>query len=903
MAIPGARQQPPEVENARKVLELERKLGHQDRAVTRGLASFLEGWERRMIGAHRPELRRLARQVVDALDGYAGLAPAARAARVEAALKLLASQALEPGGRDDQSGFRAVDDRGGAGGGGRLGSDPGGMVSRKPAPTDSPVGAGFQRLTPTTTHPNLPPSQHPIPAGPNPNLPLRHPPSPVRGGGGRGEGAVPDLGITADAIPPPPKPKTQNPAPPADTPIDQVKGIKEREARLFGRLGIHVFGDLLRHFPTRYQAYPPPTAAADLLMQPVASFVGVVQQVDIAPSPRGGLHKIVATIADRTGRVSATWFRHGRFSPVQIGQQVAISGKLTQFGRSLNFENPDWERDTGEPVHTRRTVPIHPLTAGLTDRAVRERVKWAVDALADAEPDPLPGWLREAYDLWPLGAALRQIHFPDDPERLRLARRRLAFDELFAIQLVVVQRKVEWQGVEAPALATPRAALDALLAAQPFTLTGGQQKVLGEILGDVVKPRPMTRLLQGEVGSGKTAVAAAALFVAVQNGAQGSLMAPTEILAEQHYRSLTDFFERAAESLTAVGAPIPRVGLLTGSVRAAERRRVYQAIGDGEIDVLVGTQAVIQDTVELKNLGLAVVDEQHRFGVRQRVALREKGGHPHLLVMTATPIPRTLALSIYGDLDLSLIDELPPGRQKITTHLLNPEERNLAYEKIRREVAKGGQAFVICPLVEDSPNLEARAATVEYERLQAGDLAGLRLALLHGRMRPAEKDRVMREFRDGEHDVLVSTAVVEVGVDIPNASVMLIEGAERFGLAQLHQFRGRVGRGSRPSVCLLLTEEASESAVERLQVMADSDSGLALAEHDLKLRGPGDYFGVRQSGFPELQVATLDDVNLVERARKAAEKVLEMDPLLEHEAHVGLARLVEQFRRRAGEPN
>ena len=859
MAISGAQNLPPEVENARKILELERRTGHQDRAVTTGLASFLERWERRMAGTSRPELLRLARQVIAALDGYVLLAPAERAERIETALKLLTSP-----------------------------PNPLSSGAERGRGTTPNVGAGFQRPIPSGDNPNLPrPPQHPTQASSNPDLP-RSPHHPV------------------DALPPPPAPSTRHPAPSPDTSLDQVKGIKEKEARLFARLGIHVFGDLLRHFPTRYQSYPPPTAAADLLMQPIASFVGTVQQVDIAPSPRGGLHKIVATIADETGRVSATWFRHGRFSPVQLGHRVAISGKLTQFGRNLNFENPEWERvgpDGGEPVHTRRMVPVYPLTSGLTDRAVRERVKWAVDALADREPDPLPGWLRDSHGLWPLGAALRQIHFPDDPERLRLARRRLAFDELFAIQLVVVQRKVEWQGVEAPALPTPRAHLEALLAAQPFTLTGSQHKVLGEILEDVVRPRPMTRLLQGEVGSGKTAVAAAALFVAVQNGAQGSLMAPTEILAEQHYRSLTDFFERAAESLTAVGAPIPRVGLLTGSVRAAERRRVYQAIGDGEIDVLVGTQAVIQDTVELKNLGLAVVDEQHRFGVRQRVALREKGGHPHLLVMTATPIPRTLALSIYGDLDLSLIDELPPGRQKITTHLLNPEERNLAYEKIRREVAKGGQAFVICPLVEDSPNLEARAATVEYERLQAGDLAGLRLALLHGRMRPAEKDRVMREFRDGEHDVLVSTAVVEVGVDIPNASVMLIEGAERFGLAQLHQFRGRVGRGSRPSVCLLLTEEASESAVERLQVMADSDSGLALAEHDLKLRGPGDYFGVRQSGFPELQVATLDDVNLVERARKAAEKVLEMDPLLEHEAHVGLARLVEQFRRRAGEPN
>ena len=870
MAISGARQQPPEVENARKILELERRMGHQDRAVTTGLASFLERWERRVVGTGRPELVRMARQVLAALNGYAALTPPLRAERIESALKLLTS--------------------------------PPGLALGETAPP-TPLRRGEGSADSPPRRPSLERAGGPLGGSGRPLGPLQEPDDRSVLGG---ETPLPDLGITATAAPVPPPSRTVPSAPSPATPLDQVKGIKEKEARLLGRLGLHVVGDLLRHFPTRYQAYPPATAAADLLMQPIASFVGIVQQVDIAPSPRGGLHKIVATIADRTGRVSATWFRHGRFSPVQVGQQVAISGKLTQFGRSLNFENPDWERvgpEGGEPVHTRRMVPTYPLTAGLTDRAVRDRVKWAVDALADAEPDPLPLWLRQAYDLWPLGAALRQVHFPDDPERLRLARRRLAFDELFAIQLVVVQRKLNWQSIDALTLPAPRASLDALLGAQPFTLTGSQRKVLGEILADVARPRPMTRLLQGEVGSGKTAVAAAALFVAVQNGAQGSLMAPTEILSEQHFRSLTTFYARAARSLEAVGARTPRVGLLTGSTRVAERRRIYQAIADGELDVLVGTQAVIQDTVELENLGLAVVDEQHRFGVRQRVALREKGAHPHLLVMTATPIPRTLALSIHGDLDLSLIDELPPGRQKIKTFLLDPDERSLAYEKICREVAKGGQAFVICPLVEDSPNLEARAATAEYERLQAGDLAGLRIALLHGRMRSAEKDRVMREFRDGAHDVLVSTAVVEVGVDIPNASVMLIEGAERFGLAQLHQFRGRVGRGSRPSVCLLLTEEASETSLTRLQVMADSDSGLALAEHDLKLRGPGDYFGVRQSGFPELQVATLDDVGLVERARAAAEKVLERDAALELPEHAGLARLVEQFRRRAGEPN
>jgi ATP-dependent DNA helicase RecG len=693
------------------------------------------------------------------------------------------------------------------------------------------------------------------------------------------------------------------PAPPPETPIDQIRGITAKQAQLLGKLGIASFGDLIYHFPNRHQTYPPARAATELFMLPLASFVGLVQDVEISGTPRGSLYKIVATVADRTGYVTATWFRRGRFSPVKPGQMIALSGKVTFFGRALNFESPEWEQANGEPIHTRRMVPTYPLTAGLTDRWVREKVKWAVDAWADRAPDPLPDWVRREHGLWPLGAAIRQIHLPDDDATLMLARRRLAFDELFTIQLVVAQRKLEWQGAEAPVLPVHDAPLEALLGAQPYTLTGAQRRVLQEILADLAQSRPMIRLLQGEVGSGKTAVAAAALFVAVCHGAQGSLMAPTEILAEQHYRTLTQFYERAADALTAAGARVPTVGLLTGSIKGAARRAVNERALSGELDVLVGTQAVIQDSVEFAQLGLAVVDEQHRFGVRQRVALREKGGHPHVLVMTATPIPRTLALSLYGDLDLSLIDELPPGRRKVETHLLQPDERELAYEKIRREVAREHQAFVICPLVEDSPNLEARAATQEFERLQATDLAGLRLALLHGRMKPAEKDRVMREFRDREHDVLVSTAVVEVGVDIPNATVMLIEGAERFGLAQLHQFRGRVGRSALPSVCLLLTEEVGETVMERLHVVADSSNGLDLAEYDLKQRGPGDYFGVRQSGFPELHVATLDDAGLIERARQAAQQLLERDPDLAHPEHAPLADRVAAFRRRSGEPN
>ncbi|HYU17627.1 MAG TPA: ATP-dependent DNA helicase RecG [Chloroflexota bacterium] len=693
------------------------------------------------------------------------------------------------------------------------------------------------------------------------------------------------------------------PAPPSDTPIERVKVFKPKEVKLLERLGIRRFGDLIYHFPSRHLAYPPARPAAELFMQPVASFVGLVQNVEISGPPRGGPHKIVATLADRTGRVTATWFRHGRFSPVRAGQLVALSGKISRFGRALNFESPDWERADGEPVHTRRMVPVYPLTTGLTDRWLREKVKWAVDAWAGRISDPLPDSLRERHELAPLGAALSQAHFPEDEAVLEWARRRLAFDELFAIQLVVVGRKLEWQGAEAPELLAEGLPLDALLGAQPYRLTNGQRRTLEEILDDIGRPRPMVRLLQGEVGSGKTAVAAAALFVVASRGAQGSLMAPTEILAEQHYRTLVEFYGAAAGALATSGARVPTVALLTGSVKGVKRRRVYEQVAAGEIDLLIGTQAVIQEGVTFAKLGMAVVDEQHRFGVRQRVALREKGGHPHVLVMTATPIPRTLALSLYGDLDLSLIDELPPGRQKVITHLLRPDERDLAYEKIRREVARGHQAFVICPLVEGSENLEARAATDEFERLNATDLAGLRLALLHGRMRPADKDRVMRAFRDREHDVLVTTAVVEVGVDVPNATVMLIEGAERFGLAQLHQFRGRVGRSDLPSVCMLLTEEDGEAVMERLQVVSESDRGLDLAEHDLRVRGPGDYFGVRQSGFPELRVARIDDAALVEQARRAAQQILERDPDLSLPEHAGLARMVADFRRRAGEPN
>jgi ATP-dependent DNA helicase RecG len=663
------------------------------------------------------------------------------------------------------------------------------------------------------------------------------------------------------------------------------------------------YGDLLTHYPNRHEYYPPPRGASDLLFMHKASYEGVVRDVQTSILNRG-LRKISARLADPSGQVTATWLRAGFSGPrLAPGQRIAISGNVVAFGRQVVFENPDWEPAEAEPTHTRRMVPVYPLTGGLHIYWLRSLIHRAVSDEAPGLPDFLPERVRIAAGLPTLGWATAQIHFPDSPEALERARRRLAFDELFLIQLVVLQRRQRWQANPGRPLPTPRAGLRALVEAQPFRLTNAQRRVIEEICADLARPIPMSRLLQGEVGSGKTAVAAVALFVAVANGGQGVLMAPTEILAEQHSRTLTAFYDRAADALRAAGAPLPRVALLTGSATRRQKEATYLALREGGIDVLVGTHAVIQEGVEPRNLALSIVDEQHRFGVRQRIGLRDKGQNPHLLVMTATPIPRTLALSLHGDLDLSLIDELPPGRQPIKTYLLAPFERPLAYEHIRREVEKGRQAFLICPLVEDSPHLEARAATEEYERLRKGELAGLRLALLHGRMKAADKDDVMRRFRDGEFDVLVSTAVVEVGVDVPNATVMLIEGAERFGLAQLHQFRGRVGRGEHPASCILLSDLDEGEAVERLQVMARSDNGLELAEFDLRQRGPGDFLGVRQSGLPELRVATLNDVGLVEQAREAAARILAVDPDLSLPPHALLAERLADFVHRVGEPN
>jgi ATP-dependent DNA helicase RecG len=520
-------------------------------------------------------------------------------------------------------------------------------------------------------------------------------------------------------------------------------------------------------------------------------------------------------------------------------------------------------------------------------------MKRTVDYWTNRLPDYMPAAIRERNDLMALDQAVSHMHFPDDREHLVRARRRLAFDEFFVLQIGVLGQRQRWR--EQPGIPLPldREALATFMQALPYTLTGAQERALDSILSDLAGEYPMSRLLQGDVGSGKTVVAMAAMYLTTLAGYQAAIMAPTEILAEQHYQNVSNL----------LGELGVRVALLTGSVPAVEKEAITAQIASGEIQVAVGTHALIQEDVDFYRLALAVVDEQHRFGVRQRALLRSKGYQPHMLVMSATPIPRTLALTAYGDLDVSVIDEMPPGRQPIRTRWFMPGERERAYRFVRSQVEQGRQAYVICPLVEESDKIEAKSAIAEHERLQKTIYPDLRVGLLHGRLKGADKEAVMRAFGAGEVDVLVSTSVVEVGIDVPNATVMMIEGANRFGLAQLHQFRGRVGRGAHESYCILLSDTTTDLSEERLRAIEGTQDGFELAERDLQMRGPGDFFGTRQSGLPELQMASLGDTPLLELARREALALFEQDPTLSHPDHRLLERKVNEFWSGGGDPS
>ena len=686
-----------------------------------------------------------------------------------------------------------------------------------------------------------------------------------------------------------------------ESPITAIKGIQQNLASRFAKLGLSEIRDLLYFFPHRHNDFRQAVTISELVPGAEQTIKGIVWEASIkrmGPRARG----TEAVIGDETGNIKAVWFNNPYMAQtLKPNQRVALSGRVSLFRGRKVFESPDYELLTGtDSVHTGRLVPVYPLTEGLYQRSVRNLVRRTLEIWASKLPDFLPSDIRERNGLLTLQNAVYQAHYPDDDESKDEARRRLAFDELFLIQLRVLARKREWQeGQRSLRVQRDPLLLDRFVQSLPFSLTDAQSRALEEVLADLQGPMPMARLLEGDVGSGKTVVATGALLQAVACGYQGAIMVPTEILAEQHFGTICSLLGgqpyvswgnqvvQVFESL--LDRPI-RVGLLIGAMRGKAKRNLQQLIREGGIDIVIGTHALIQKDVEFRDLALIIVDEQHRFGVMQRSALRQKGASPHLLVMTATPIPRTLALTLYGDLDLSVLDQLPPGRQEIKTKWVQQRQRDTAYEFVRKQVKEGHQAFVICPLIEESEALQTRAATKEFERLSRVVFPDLRLGLLHGRLPSGEKDEVMEAFRKGEVDILVSTPVVEVGIDIPNATVMMIEGADRFGLSQLHQFRGRVGRGPAKSYCLLLAERPSQEAKQRLTLMQETNDGFALAEEDLRLRGPGEFFGTRQSGLPDLRMARLSDSDLLELARAEAERLFAQDPDLQAPEQEALAR-------------
>ncbi len=732
--------------------------------------------------------------------------------------------------------------------------------------------------------------------------PAATPAAPRKGGRAPKKEPAPSQEAASSPEEPRPPREAASPALPAVTfaelevPVTELDGIGPRSAQNLESAGIRTLRDLLYYFPRRYVDYSALKPIRQLRYGEVVTVIGTVKQVHTRQlrRQRGPKQVTEALLDDGSGVLRLSWFNQPWLAKRLNNQpHISVSGRVDQFLGRLVMTNPEWEPLTRQQLSTNRIVPVYPLTAKLTQKWLRDKIHAVVRRWAPRLPDPLPAPLRREAGLMSLPQALQQVHYPDSEEQLQAARHRLGFEEIFLLQLGLLSQRRVWKEGETLRLEMPAEWLNARLEALPFPLTGAQRRALEDIRRDMASGQPMNRLLQGDVGSGKTVVAALAVAAAVHNGAQAAMMAPTAILAEQHARSLRRFLCGEGGALSET-----EVRLLVGATPESEKAEIRAGLESGAIKVVVGTHALLEADVQFARLGLVVIDEQHRFGVQQRGALRRKGRNPHLLVMTATPIPRSLALTIYGDLDISVMDEMPPGRRSVQTFVITPRERERAYTLIRNQVEQGRQAFIIYPLVEESEKSESKAAVEEHARLQEV-FPRFKLGLLHGRMKPAEKEAVMARFRDGEYDILVSTSVVEVGVDVPNATVMLIEGANRFGLAQLHQFRGRVGRGAHQSYCVLIPESSAAVENERLQAMAETEDGFALAERDLEQRGPGEFLGTRQSGFGTLRMANLTDVRLIEKARAFAQKLFAQDPGLEQPEHALLAEALHDFWQRA----
>ena len=683
-----------------------------------------------------------------------------------------------------------------------------------------------------------------------------------------------------------------------DQPAATLRSVTSRLTAPLRRMGIGTLNDLIYLFPRRHNEI---VKVAQLQPGEEQTIVAALWESRLTRMGRTA-KATEADFGDETGNIHVVWFNQPYIAQrLKPGTRYVLSGRVSSYRGRRSLDSPHHEElrpDAALEQLTQpdRLFPVYPLTDGITQQTMRRVVREALARGADGVEEALPEDLRRRNDLLPVRKALWDAHYPDNPSGYEAARRRLAFEELLRLQLGVLKhRKAVDSANRGVLLKAPTGVMEAFLDSLPFQLTAAQRRVLDEVLGELAQDqRPMSRLLQGEVGSGKTVVALAALLIAATCGHQGAIMAPTEVLAEQHFSTVARLLAGLAQPLkneymfSVSLDPFPRpitVGLLIGAMPARRKREVQGLLADGSLDIAIGTHALVQEDVDMPRLAMAVVDEQHRFGVLQRAALRQRGNNPHLLLMSATPIPRTLALTLYGDLDLSTIDELPPGRQPIRTKAVGPERRTSVYGFLRKEVQAGRQAFVIYPLIDESEAINARAAVKERGRLADDVFPDLRVGLLHGRMPSAEKQEVMDRFRQNDLDILVSTPVVEVGIDIPNATVMLIEGADRFGLAQLHQFRGRVGRGQYTSYCILVAESPSEEAKERLSAMESIDDGFKLAEVDLQLRGPGDYFGTRQSGLPDLRMARLSDVDLLSLARREAQDILDRDPDLTEPEH------------------
>lgn len=668
--------------------------------------------------------------------------------------------------------------------------------------------------------------------------------------------------------------------------IKSLRGIGERNFKVFKKLGVTRVIDLLRYFPRRYQDFSNLKSIEHVRYGDELSIIGSISQDVFIRDSRSGKMQIIETaISDGTGTLRLNWFNKPFLrNQLHKGMPIVVSGKVGSYLGRLVMSSPEWEPLDSGQLHTNRIVPIYPLTSGISQRQMRTLIGSNLKVWAKKIKEYFDQTVLSVEELMTIDEAIRQIHFPDSEALLNQAKTRFAFEEIFFLQLGVLIQKRNWVEAAARRFAISVKESQAIQTSLPYILTQAQQSAIKDILKDLSAGKPMNRLLQGDVGSGKTIVARFAIEAITRNGSQAAVMAPTSILAEQHFKTLTDLSSRS-NSLDG-----DEIALLIGDTPNRMRESILTDLATGKIKLIIGTHALLEEPVAFNDLQLAVIDEQHRFGVEQRKTLRVKGDSPHLLVMTATPIPRSLAMTIYGDMDVSIIDEMPTGRLPVQTNLLHPDEREKAYGMIRDQVNKGFQAFIIYPMVEsENEGEDFTAAINEHARLSKNIFADLKIGLIHGKLKQADKDRIMNHFRDGKFDILVSTTVIEVGVDIPNASVVLIEGANHFGLAQLHQIRGRVGRNSEKSYCILIPDREDGLENERLSSLVRSNDGFELADIDLKLRGPGEFLGTRQSGYLAMRYANLTDIRSIERCRMIVKRIFEADPLLQKDENRLLA--------------